>query len=114
MHRITDVERLKKSVRQMAAGAVLSGDGADVCQSLAHVDGCRICLSAGYGTPDTNPQKSSRDRLVWILEGYVDVQGPNGEAFSLSQGDSTVLRGTAEYSLTFPNLTIYLSVEAEE
>lgn len=115
MHpRVTDVERLKKQVRKLAAGQVLSGGGADVCLDLAKVEGCHTRVAAGYGPLSDTPQVIPRDRLIWILDGYADIVDASGQAISVSQGESTVLSAGKAYRLAFPQLTIYLSVEAAE
>jgi hypothetical protein len=112
--RITDVERLKKEVRRLAAGRVLAGESADVCLDLAKMKGCRACLTAGYGSLSHEPQRIPRDRLIWILDGYAEIDGPSGQSIAISQGESTVLTGGKAYRLTFPQLTLYLSVETTE
>lgn len=110
--KVTDVERLKKQVRQMAAGRVLSGGGADVYQELARLDGCQARIAAGYGSPNKTAHPIARDRLIWILDGYAEIYDAHGQVISISQGESTVLTGGQAYRLTFPQLSIYLSVEA--
>lgn len=110
--KVTDVERLKKQVRQLAAGRVLSGGGADVYLDLARLDGCQARIAAGYGSPSKTAQPVPRDRLIWILDGYAEVYDASGRATSISQGESTVLASGQAYRLTFPQLSIYLSVEA--
>lgn len=112
--RIVDVERLKKEVRRLAAGRVLAGESADVCLDLAQMQGCRACLSAGYGSLSGEPQPVSKDRLIWILDGYAEIGDASGQSIAISQGESTVLVAGKAYRLTFPQLTLYLSVEAAE
>jgi hypothetical protein len=113
---VTDVEWLKKQVRKMAAGRVLAGSGPDACLDLARMQGCRVCIVAGFGSASKMPQSTPHDRLLWILDGYVDVQTADGQETHVSQGESTVLAGGVAYRLVFPQLTIYLLVEgpAEE
>ena len=112
--RITDVERLKKEVRRLAAGRVLAGESADVCLDLARMTGCRVCLTAGYGSPSREPQPAPRDRLIWILDGFAEIGDTSGQSTTISQGESTVLVAGKAYRLTFPQLTLYLCVEAAE
>jgi hypothetical protein len=112
--KVTDVERLKKQVRKLAAGQVLSGAGAEVGLELAQLDGCQARIAAGYGTLSTAPQPLARDSLIWILDGFVEVHQRNGQVTNLSQGESTVLTAGQAYQLTFPQLSIYLAVEATE
>ena len=91
--KVTDVERLKKQVRRLAAGQVLSGDRAEVCLELAQIDGCQVRIVAGYGTPSTTPQPIVRDRLIWILDGFAEVHHSSGRVTNVSQGESTILSG---------------------
>lgn len=112
--RITDVERLKKEVRRLAAGRVLAGESADVFLDLAQLEGCQARLNAGYGSLSRSPQPIPRDRLLWILDGYAEIQDSGGQTINISQGESTVLCGGMAYRLVFPQLTLYLSVEAGE
>lgn len=112
--RIMDVERLKKEVRRLAAGRVLAGESADVCLDLARMKGCRACITAGYGSLSRELQPISRDRLIWILDGYAEIDDASGRSITISQGESTVLSAGKGYRLTFPQLTLYLSVEAAE
>jgi len=112
--RITDVERLKKEVRRLAAGRVLAGESADVCLDLARMKGCRVCLTAGYGSLSHEPQPAPRDRLIWILDGFAEIGDTSGQSTTISQGESTVLVAGKAYRLTFPQLTLYLCVEAAE
>jgi hypothetical protein len=111
--RVTDVERLKKKVRKMAAGQVLAGGDADAFLDLARMRGCQARIAAGYGSLSEKPQTLPRDRLIWILDGYVEVHGASGQVLHVSQGESTLLLGGNAYRLVFPQLTIYLSVEAK-
>jgi hypothetical protein len=112
--RVTDVEQLKKKVRKLAAGQVLAGGGADVCLDLGQVVGCRARIAAGYGPLSKAPQSVPHDRLVWILDGHAEIHGTAGDVTYVSQGESTVLTGGTAFRLVFPQLTIYLSVEAVE
>lgn len=115
MHpKVIDVERLKKQVRKLAAGQVLSGAGADVCLDLGQLEGCQTRIAAGYGPLGSAPQLIPRDRLIWILDGYAEIKDTAGQAISVSQGESTVLSAGKAYHLDFPQLTIYLTVEAAE
>jgi hypothetical protein len=115
MHpKVIDVERLKKQVRKLAAGQVLSGGGADACLDLAKLGGCHARIAAGYGPQSSTPQLMPRDRLIWILDGYAEIEDTSGQATSVSQGESTVLSAGKAYRLDFPQLSIYLSVEAAE
>jgi hypothetical protein len=111
--RVIDVERLKKKVRKMAAGKVLAGGSADVCLDLARTQGCRARIAAGYGPLSSKPQILPRDRLIWILDGYAEAHDSDGQVTHISQGESTVLPGGKAVRLVFPQLSIYLSVEAE-
>ncbi len=112
--RVTDVEGLKKKARKLAAGKVLAGGSADVRVDLDAVRGCRVCIQAGYGPLTSVPQPVATDRLIWILDGFVDVETPSGIVTRISQGESTVLLGGSAYRLLFPSLSLYLSVEAAE
>ena len=112
--KVTDVERLKKQVRKLAAGKVLSGDGGEICLDLARMDGCTACIAAGYGSSGQTPQSIPRNRLIWILDGYVEIYDTAERVTHISQGESTVLAGGQAYRLVFPQLTIYLGVEAME
>jgi hypothetical protein len=112
--KVTDVEWLKKQVRKTAAGRVLAGSGTQTCLDLAQMAGCRVCIAAGYGATDKVPQSVPHDRLLWILDGFVDVQTTGGQEFHVSQGESTVLDGGMPYRLVFPQLTIYLLVEGTD
>lgn len=111
---VTDVERLKKQVRKLAAGQVLAGGGADVCLDLAKLKGCRASIVAGYGPLGKAPQPFPHDRLIWILDGYAEIHDSDGNVSNISQGESTVLTGGRAYRLVFPQLAIYLRVEAAE
>jgi hypothetical protein len=111
--KVIDVELLKKQVRRLAAGRVLSGDSASVGLDLARTDGFQACIKAGYGELSAAPEKIARDRLLWVLDGYVEIYDASGRMTAVSQGESTVLKGGAAYRLHFPHLTLYLSVEAE-
>lgn len=110
--RVSDVERLKTQVRKLAAGRVLSGDSADVCLDLARMKGCRAHIAAGFGALSRAPQAVPHDRLIWILDGFAEVYGAHGEVTHVSQGESAVLARNVPYRLVFPQLTIYLRVEA--
>jgi hypothetical protein len=78
------------------------------------MDGCQARIVAGYGSQSTTPQPIARDCLIWILDGFVEVRHSNGQVTNISQGESTVLTGGQKYQLTFPQLSIYLTVEAAE
>ncbi len=110
--RVTDVERLKKQVRKLAAARVLAGDSADVCLEIDHVTGCQVRVAAGYGPLSKIPQPIARDRLIWILDGFAEIHGATGQVTHVSQGESTVLVGGQAYRLVFPQLTIYFTAEA--
>jgi hypothetical protein len=110
--KVTDVERLKKQVRTLAAGRVLAGDSADVCLELGQMADCQVRVAAGYGSASKVPQAIARDRLIWILDGYAEIHDTSGKVISISQGESTVLAGGQAYRLVFPQLTIYVRVEA--
>lgn len=112
--KVTDVERLKTKVRRLAAGRVLSGDVADVCLELAQMNGCHARIAAGYGSLSKTPQSIPHDRLIWILDGYAEIHRASGQVISISQGESTVLSGGQAYRLSFPKLSIYLSLEPTE
>jgi hypothetical protein len=113
MLKITDVELLKKQARRMAAGRVLSGDVAEVGLDLGRTKGCRTYIAAGYGRTDGDPQPLAADRLIWILDGLVEIQEPAGKVTTVSQGESTVLARGQAYRLVFPQLCLYLVVEAQ-
>lgn len=110
---VRDVERLKKQVRKLAAGRVLAGEPADVGLDLGLLSGCRVRIAAGYGSQGDLPRSAPHDRLIWILDGYAHVETVDGHVTNVSQGESTILAGETAYRLVFPQLTIYLSVEAE-
>lgn len=112
--RVTDVERVKSQVRKLAAGRVLSGDAADVCLELAELEGCQARIAAGYGELSKEPQPIPRDRFIWILDGYAEIQTGADQEIRISQGESTVLRRGEAYRLVFPTLTLYLMVEPGE
>jgi uncharacterized cupin superfamily protein len=112
--RITDVEVLKKQVRKMVAGQVLAGSGATACRELAPMEGCRVCITAGYGAESGVPRAVAHDRLIWILDGYADISTADGQTTHVSQGESTVLTAGVAYRLVFPQLTVYLLVEGPE
>lgn len=112
--RVTDVEELKKRVRKMAAGRVLAGEGGQVCLDLARLGRCRACIAAGYGASGDQPAAAVHDRMIWILDGYVEVHSPDGIAIDVSQGESAVLAGGVPYRLVFPQLAIYLLIEPVE
>jgi hypothetical protein len=109
---VTDVERLKAKVRKMAAGRVLTGDRTDVCLDLARLDGCQARIAAGYGALSKEPRTIPRARLIWILDGHAEVYDAAGRVTYVRQGESTVLSGGNAYRLVFPQLSIYLDVEA--
>jgi hypothetical protein len=112
--RVTDVEVLKKKARRMAAGQVLSGGSADIGLPLEQVRGCRVSIAAGYGALSEELQAQPGDRLLWILDGFVDITSASGQVTRVNQGESTVLPAQAAFRLVFPTLTIYLSVESPE
>ncbi len=114
MQKITDVERLKKEVRKLAAARVLAGESADVCLNLAQLDCCQVRVAAGYGPLSKTAQPIPCDRLIWILDGYVEIHDASGQVTHAGQGESTVLSAGTAYRLVFPQLTIYLSVEATD
>jgi hypothetical protein len=111
--KVTDVEQVKKRVRKSAAGQVLAGGEADVYLDLGRMGGCRTRICAGYGSLSETPQAIPWDRLIWILDGHAEVHDAAGQVTPVSQGESIVLAGGAAYRLVFPQLSIYLSVEAE-
>ncbi len=108
---VTDVERLKKKVRKMAAGQVLAGGVADVGLDLARMGGCRVCIAAGYGSLSDTARSVPWDRQLWILDGHGEVHDAASKVTYVSQGQSVLLSGGAAYRLVFPQLTIYLRVE---
>jgi hypothetical protein len=114
LQRVQDVEQLKKKARKIAAGRVLAGDRADVGLEMARMDGCRVCIVAGYGPSSETPQSVPRDRLIWILDGYAEIHDGSGHVSHISQGETMVLAGGTACRLVFPQLTIYLSVEPKE
>jgi hypothetical protein len=113
VQRITDVERLKNKARKMAAGRVLVGEAADICLDLARSGGYRASIAAGYGSLSEAAQTIRTDRLIWILDGHAELHPATGATTYLSQGESTVLKAGSAFRLVFPQLSIYLSVEAE-
>lgn len=114
MHRIVDVELLKKQARRTAAGRVLGGEPAEVGLDMGQMEGCRVRIAAGYGQPSRSLQRLERDRLIWILDGFVEVHEPGDKVTTVSQGESAVLVGGHSYRLVFPQLTIYLYAEPAE
>ena len=110
--RITDMERVKRQVRKLAAGKVLWGDAADVCLDLAQLEGCQVHVVAGYGQLSEEPQKLASDQFIWILDGYAEIHTAAGAETRISQGESTVLLAGEAYRLSFPQLTLYLLVES--
>ncbi len=110
--KIEDVERLKKAVRKMAAGRVLSGDSADPFLDLAQMDRCQVRIAAGYGS-NSESAPLAHERLIWILDGSVDIQDPSGQTITVRQGESTLLPAGVPFRLAFPHLTLYLTVEAQ-
>ena len=111
--RVTDVEVIKKKARKMAAGQVLAGGGANIGLPLGEVQGSQVRIAAGYGSQSEEPVALPADRLIWILDGHVDVHDKAGQVTLVSQGESTVLLGGTAYRLVFPQLTIYLLVQAQ-
>ncbi len=112
--RVTDVERVKKQVRKLAAGKVLWGDAADVCLDLARLEGCQVRVAAGYGQLSEEPQPILSDQFIWILDGYAEIHTEDGTETRISQGESTVLQRGKAYRLLFPQLSLYLLVEPVE
>jgi hypothetical protein len=112
--RVTEVEQLKKKVRKMAAGRVLVGDSVDASLDIAAIDGCRAQIVAGYGTLTQTRLSAKKDRLIWLLDGYAEIHGTDGQVTHVRQGESTVLRGNTAYKLVFPTLSLYVSVKATE
>ena len=112
--KITDVERIKKQVRKLAAGKVLWGDTADVCLELARLEGCQVRVAAGYGQLSEGPQPNPCDQFIWILDGYAEIHMEGGAVTRISQGESTILQKDEAYQLLFPQLTLYLLVEPTE
>lgn len=110
--RIIDVEQVKKKVRKMAAGRVLSGQAAEVGLDLARVGGCQARILAGYGQVSKPAQDPPRDRFLWVLDGLVEVYDAGGHVASISQGEGATLAGTKPYRLVFPKLTLYLYLDA--
>lgn len=108
---VTDVELLKKKVRKLTAGRVLGGENASVCLEMGSVRGCRAMIAAGFGSLGREPQAIAHDRLLWILDGRVDIYDPDEEASTVRQGESTVLAAGKPFRLVFPQLTIYVIVE---
>jgi mannose-6-phosphate isomerase-like protein (cupin superfamily) len=111
--KVIDVEQLKKQVRKIAAGRVLAGQMAEVGQDLARIGGCQARIQAGYGQVSKPAQTPPRDRFLWILDGLVEVHDAGGHVVTVSQGEGITLPGTKPYRLRFPNLTLYLYLEAE-
>ncbi len=110
--RVSDVEQIKKQVRKLAAGKVLSGGQADVGLDLGPMAGCRASICGGYGALSQKPEAAPHDRLIWLLDGYAEIHEAGGRVTHISQGESTVLKGGCAYRLVFPQLTLYLKVEA--
>jgi hypothetical protein len=102
---------LKKQARRAAANHVLAGSPADVGLEMGQVEGCRVRICAGYGQHTKAPELLERDRLLWILDGLVEVHEPGDKITTLSQGESAVLVAGRSYRLVFPSMAIYLSVE---
>jgi hypothetical protein len=113
VQRITDVERLKKQARKMAAGRVLVGEAADICLDLARSNRYKASIAAGFGSLSEVPQTIGADRLIWILDGHAELHSDAGTTIYLSQGESTVLKAGSAFRLVFPQLSIYLRVEDE-
>jgi hypothetical protein len=111
--KVTDVEWVKKQARKMVAARVLAGQGAEARLDLGQIQGCQVRIAAGYGPASKMPQSTPQDRLLWILDGYVDVYTVDGTLTHVSQGESTVLAGGVAYRLVFPQLSIYLLVLPE-
>jgi hypothetical protein len=98
----------------MAAGRVLAGEAGQVCLDLARLERCRACIAAGYGSSSEQPEPVPQDRMIWILEGFVEVHTIDGVAIDVSQGESAILAGGVPYRLVFPQLALYLLVEPLE
>jgi hypothetical protein len=111
--RVTDVERVKKQVRKLAAGKVLWGDASEACLELGRLECCQVRIAAGYGQLSTEPQPIPCDQFIWILDGHADIYDAAGTETRISQGESTVLYGGEAYRLEFPQLSLYLLVEPE-
>ncbi len=73
-----------------------------------------MAAGPGYGPLSKAPEAAPHDRLIWLLDGYAEIYGADGQATHISQGESIVLKGGSAYRLVFPQLTIYLKVEAVE
>jgi hypothetical protein len=112
MLKITDVELLKKQARRTAAGRVLSGDVAEVGLDLGRTESCRTYIAAGYGRTNEMPKPLANERLIWILDGFMEINEPGGRVTTISQGESTILARGRSYRLDFPQLCLYLCVEA--
>ncbi len=110
--KVIDVEQLKKQVRKMAAGRVLAGETADVSLDLAHVGDCQARIQAGYGQVSKPAQTPPRDRFLWVLDGVVEVYDASGHVATISQGEGAALTAAKPYRLVFPNLSLYLYLEA--
>jgi hypothetical protein len=108
---VTDVELLKKKVRKLTAGRVLGGENASACLEMGSLRGCRALIAAGFGSQSREPKAVDHDRLLWILDGRVDIYDPSEEASTIRQGESTVLAAGKPFRLVFPQLTIYVVVE---
>jgi hypothetical protein len=111
--RVTDVERVKKQVRKLAAGKVLWGDASEACLELGRLECCQVRIAAGYGQSSTEPQPIPCDQFIWILDGHADIYDAAGTETRISQGESTVLFSGEAYRLVFPQLSLYLLVEPE-
>ena len=111
--KVEDVERIKKKVRKMAAAKVLAGDSADAYLSLGRLDGCQVYMRAGFGPKAKAPRPLAQDRLIWVLDGSLEIEDLAGRVTYVSQGESAVLRSGAAYRFTFPQLCLYLSIDAE-
>ena len=108
---VTDIEQLKKKARKMTAGRVLAGGTANVCLEMGPLNGCRALIAAGFGPLSDQPQAVAYDRLLWILDGRVEIHDPSEEVSHVSQGECAVLAAGKPFRLVFPQLTIYLAVE---
>jgi hypothetical protein len=104
---------IKKKARKMAAGQVLAGGSANIGLPLGEMQGCQVRIAAGYGSLSDEPVALPADRLIWVLDGFVDVTSASGQVTRVSQGESTVLPAGKTYRLAFPALTLYLCVEGQ-
>ena len=97
----------------MAAGRVLAGQPAEIGLDLARIGGCQARIQAGYGQVSKPARTPPRDCFLWVLDGLVEVHDAGGHVATVSQGEGTTLSGARPCRLVFPNLTLYLYLEAE-